>query len=103
MIKITFGPEEVTSAFICKLADLGITNVDRSTVGVAVKTLRDGSGGAEAEVSFTTINSTVAANTSMATANEQEQEEEQAGEDNTNSAEPDNSADDVQGTSIFGN
>ena len=52
MLKITFDKESVQDAFVCKLRDLGITNVDPASVAVTVKTLRDGSGGAEAEIEF---------------------------------------------------
>lgn len=52
-MRIIFGSDDVKSAFLCKLHDLGLNNVDPGSLSVSVKALRDGSGGAEAEVDFT--------------------------------------------------
>ena len=94
MLKITFDSESVQDAFVCKLRDLGITNVNPSTVEVSVKTLRDGSGGAEAEVSFETGNS------SMATAKDKEPSPDIINEPDTSTADADT---DGEASSLFNN
>jgi len=86
-MKITFTPDEVTSAFVCKLKDIGLTNIDSSTVVVAAKALRDGSGSIEAEVTFSTMGAPTVSSCTVPTGEDPEpvaDEKEVATEDTTN-------------------